>query len=398
MAWSASGRYVFSSRSSRSVQETDIWRTPADGGEPERITHHNGWTASPLSLDERTLLYIASDENNAGTWLYAMDLDTREEHRLSIGIEQYSSISAAASTPGRGRRLVATMSNPAGSLWFVPIGPSVAPEAAASVFPVPSAQVSSPRFGPDYLLYLSSRELADGLWKLQGDASTELWKAREGAVLAAPAVSRDGRQIAISVLRQGRARLFVMTSDGANPQPLAPLLDVREASSWSPDGKTLAVTGYDDKGPGLFLVPLDGGAPVRLYDKLCYLPAWSPDGRYILFAEYVQGPTMQVRAVTSEGQSVGLPVIRFTRPGTRVMSSAYRFLPDGKSLVLLEGEWRTPQFWLVNLETGNRRQLTDLRPGRATRSFDVTPDGKRILFDRVQENADIVLIDLPARQ
>ncbi len=189
-----------------------------------------------------------------------------------------------------------------------------------------------------------------------------------------------------------------MTSDGANPQPLAPLLDVREASSWSPDGKTLAVTGYDDKGPGLFLVPLDGGAPVRLYDKLCYLPAWSPDGRYILFAEYVQGPTMQVRAVTSEGQSVGLPVIRFTRPGTRVMSSAYRFLPDGKSLVLLEGEWRTPQFWLVNLETGNRRQLTDLRPGRATRSFDVTPDGKRILFDRVQENADIVLIDLPARQ
>ena len=88
MAWSASGRYVFSSRSSRSIQETDIWRMPAEGGEPERITHHNGWTASPLSLDERTLLYIASDENNAGTWLYAMDLDTREEHRLSVGIEQ----------------------------------------------------------------------------------------------------------------------------------------------------------------------------------------------------------------------------------------------------------------------------------------------------------------------
>jgi len=79
------------------------------------------------------------------------------------------------------------------------------------------------------------------------------------------------------------------------------------------------------------------------------------------------------------------------------MSSAYRFLPDGKSLVLLDGDLRKPMFWLVNLETGARRQLTDLRAGRSTRSFDVTPDGKSILFDRVQENADIVLIELAQR-
>jgi hypothetical protein len=39
--------------------------------------------------------------------------------------------------------------------------------------------------------------------------------------------------------------------------------------------------------------------------------------------------------------------------------------------------------------------LTDLRPGRNIRTFDVTLDGKRILFDRVQENSDIVLIELP---
>jgi serine/threonine protein kinase/dipeptidyl aminopeptidase/acylaminoacyl peptidase len=396
--WSATGRYVYSARSTRNVQESDIWRAPAGGGEPERITHHDGWTAYPTELDERTLLYIANDENNAGTWLYAMDLETREEHRLSVGIEQYASIAASAPVAGRPRRLVATVSNPVNSLWSVPIGNSVAPESAASVFPVPSAQVSSPRFGPDYLLYLSSRELADGLWKLQGDSATELWKSSEGAVLAAPAVSRDGRHIAIEVLKQGTARLYVMTSDGANPQALAPSLDVREASSWSPDGKTLAVAGHDDRGPGLFLVPVDGSAPVRLYDKLCYLPAWSPDGRFILFSEYVQGPTMQVRAVTAEGKPFALPVIQITRPGTRAMISAYRFLPDGKSLVVQRGEWRKPEFWLVNLETGARRQLTDLRPGRPTRSFDVTPDGSRILFDRVQENSDIVLIDLPQRR
>ncbi len=77
------------------------------------------------------------------------------------------------------------------------------------------------------------------------------------------------------------------------------------------------------------------------------------------------------------------------------MSGAYRFLPDGKSLVVQQGEWRKPQFSLVNLETGARRQLTDLRPGQPIRSFDVARDGKSIVFDRVQENSDIVLIELP---
>jgi Tol biopolymer transport system component len=397
VGWSADGRYVYSSRSTRNVQETDIWRAPAAGGEPERLTHHNGWTAYPTPLDERTLLYIASDENNAGTWLYALDLEKRVERRLSIGIEQYGSIAASAPAPGRPPRLVVTLFNPTGSLWSIPIGNSVAPDSAASVFAVPTAQVSSPRFGPDYLLYLSSRELADGLWKLQGGTAAELWKASEGSVITAPSISRDGRQIAIAVLRQGRVGLYVMTADGANPRRVAPSLNVREEPSWSPDGKTLAVTGYDDKGAGLFLVPLDGGAPVRLYDKLCYFPAWSPDGRYILFAEYFLGAQMQTKAITPDGKPFPLPIIRFLRPGVRTMSSAYRFLPEGNSLVLLEGDWRKPQFWLVNLETGARRELTDLRPGKVTRSFDVTPDGKRIVFDRVQENADIVLIELAGK-
>jgi Tol biopolymer transport system component len=394
VGWSADSRYVYSARATRKVQESDIWRTLAIGGKPERITHHNAWTAYPTALDDRTLLYIASDDNNRGTWLYAMDLDRRVEHRLSVGIEQYSSIAASPPLAERARRLVATVSNPVASVWSIPITESVAPESAASTIRMPSAQVSAPSFGPDYLLYLSSRELADGLWKLQGGSATELWNADEGAVLAPPAVSADGRQIAIAALKHGRAGLYVMTSDGSNPQALAQSIDVRESPTWSPDGQTIAVTGSDDEGAGLFLVSLDGTAPVRLYDKQCYLPAWSPDGRYILFAEYVRGSLMQIKAITREAKFVPLPDIQIARSGTRAVSSAYRFLPDGKSLVVQQGEWRRPQFSLIDLVTGARRPLTDLHAGRPIRSFDVSPDGKSIVFDRVQENSDIVLIEL----
>ena len=73
---------------------------------------------------------------------------------------------------------------------------------------------------------------------------------------------------------------------------------------------------------------------------------------------------------------------------------AHRFLPDGKSLVILQGGARDWDFWLYSVDANTVRRLTRLKPGFALKSFDISPDGKRILFDRIRENSDIVLIDL----
>jgi hypothetical protein len=51
-------------------------------------------------------------------------------------------------------------------------------------------------------------------------------------------------------------------------------------------------------------------------------------------------------------------------------------------------------FWSLDLETGRTRQLTRLSKTATMQSFDVAPDGKRIVFDRLRENSDIVLIQL----
>jgi hypothetical protein len=41
------------------------------------------------------------------------------------------------------------------------------------------------------------------------------------------------------------------------------------------------------------------------------------------------------------------------------------------------------------------RPLTSFTDPAAMRTFDITPDGKQIVFDRLRENSDVVLIDLP---
>jgi hypothetical protein len=54
-------------------------------------------------------------------------------------------------------------------------------------------------------------------------------------------------------------------------------------------------------------------------------------------------------------------------------------------------------FSLLDIATGVQRPLTNLDREILMRSFDVSPDGKQILFDRYRQNPDIVLIDLPPR-
>jgi len=50
---------------------------------------------------------------------------------------------------------------------------------------------------------------------------------------------------------------------------------------------------------------------------------------------------------------------------------------------------------LFDLTTGERRRLTRLRLGESLQQFDVSPGGDRLVFERLKENSDIVLIELP---
>ena len=183
-----------------------------------------------------------------------------------------------------------------------------------------------------------------------------------------------------------------MSADGLNVRPIAETLDIREAPSWSPDGRWIAVCANEGQTNPLLKVPAGGGPPIRLVEGVTYDPVWSPDGRLIAYSESHGGGSYQVRAVTPEGKPYPLPEVWVRFAGNR-----YRFLPDGRGLVLTVGQVRQQNFWLLDFQTQRLRQLTDLQKGFDTKSFDISRDGKQILFDRYRENSDVVLIDLQPR-
>ena len=388
LSWSPDGRFLYFSHGIP-PDEMDIWRVPSAGGPAERMTTHNSRVAYPVLLDTRTLLYTATDDDGTGPWLYARNVEQQQSERLSNAVEHYISIAASADVPGRPRRLTATVSNPSVNIWSVPITDSITSDAAHVA--LPTARSAAPRFGSDSLIvYLASRGGADGLWRLAGTDANEVWRPAQGAVVGAAAISPDGRTACFPVRKQRRSTLYCTGIDGTGARPLADSLDVRGAASFSPDGRWLAVAARSRAGMRVFKVSVNDGRAVQIVDSVSSSPVWSPDGAFILYSGTPRARNVPVKAVTPEGRPYDIPALSVDRVG-----DSYRFLPRTRQLVVKLGGFRRQDFWLVDLATGSRRRLTSLRPGESLNRFDVSPDGKRILFERVVENSDVVLIEVP---
>src|SRR5271170_5158576 len=389
--WSPDGRWIYFVHGTPATKEMDLWRIDPDGKHPERLTQRNTDIAYPTPVGDRTVFYVARDGDGSGPWLWAFDLKRRDSQRASVGLEQYTSVQASAD----GRKLVATISNPVAGLWTVPILDHIAPDRVADEhdvkpFTVPTERALAPRFGGSSLFYLSSLGTGDGLWRLRDGQATEVWKGADGALIETPAVSPDGGRVAIVLRRNGKRQLHVLSSDGAELQPIAEGIDVQGTSCWSPDARWIVTGGSDATGPGLFKIPLEGGSPVRLVAGQALNPVWSPDGSLIVYAGTNVRTVAPLLAVHPDGTSVKLPDITLRRLGEHV-----RFSPDGKSLIYMQGLLASQDFWLLDLASMKSRLLTRLQSRAAMRTFDVTSDGKQIVFDRLRENSRVVMIDLP---
>jgi serine/threonine protein kinase/Tol biopolymer transport system component len=384
--WSPDGRWIYFVHGTPATREMDLWRIDPEGRNPERLTHRNTDIEYPTPSGNRTVFYVARDGDGSGPWLWAFDLKRKDSRRVSIGLEQYTSVQASAD----GLKLVATISNPVAGLWTVPILDRVVEEHDVKPFTVPTERALAPRFGGSSLFYLSSLGTGDGLWRFRDGQAAEIWKGADGALIEAPAVSPDGGRVAIVLRRNGKSQLHILSSDGAELQPIAAGVDVQGTSCWSPDAKWIVTGGIDATGPGLFKIPLDGGSPVRLVSGQALNPVWSPDGSLIVYAGTNVSTFAPLLAVHPDGTSVELPHISLRRLGEHV-----RFSLDGKSLIYMQGMLASQDFWLLDLASMKSRPLTRLQNRATMRTFDVTSDGKQIVFDRLRENSQVVMIDLP---
>ena len=361
----------------------------------EQLTHQHPDVNFLAPLDQRTLLYVARADDWSGPWLWALDIESRVTRRVTVGLEQYVSVSASRN----GRRVVATVANPTASLWRVPLRDERVEDRDVESYPVPAERALAPRFNGTSLFYLSlsTRGTGDGLWRVENGHTFEVRKGADSVLTEPAAVSPDGSRVAVVVRQEGKRRLAVMSADGTNSRTLAASIEIQgvvgqSAADWSPDETRIVAGGRDAQGPGLFMIPVDGGAPERLVATDAFNPVWSPKGDWIVYATGFGGAGGRnlLRGVRPDGTAVPMPDVHVRNGG------AHRFLPSGMGLVYLPN-METKDFWLLDLATNQSRQLTHFSDRGFLNTFDITPDGRYLVFDRSRQNSDVFLIDLPPK-
>ncbi|HEX2461143.1 MAG TPA: hypothetical protein VHJ58_13435, partial [Vicinamibacterales bacterium] len=385
--WSPDRRFIYFAQGSL-PDRMDIWRMSPTGGPPERITRHDAVVTHPVFLNAKTLMYLAGDQEGGGPWIHSLDVDGRVPQRLSLGIDRYTSLAGS----GDGRRLVATLATTKSTLLRVPVTANQADLSESRPISLTTGNGSSPRLGAGFLLYVTSKGTTDSIWMLAGDLATEVWSAPESRIVGGPAIARDGRRIAFTVRRSGQTLLYVANLDGSNVRVVSSSLELQGGPAWAPDGQSITVAAVVDRVPRLFNVPVDGRSPARLMEEYSVDPVWSPDGKMILYSGPDIGTTFPVKAANADGSAYALPDLTLTR-GARHLT----FMGGRRSIVALRGEIRYKNLWLIDLETGAERQLTNFPSDFHVRDFDISADGREIVLEQIQDHSDIVLIEVPQR-
>jgi Tol biopolymer transport system component len=381
--WSPDDAYIYFARGVP-PDAWDIWRIRPSGADLERITHHNSRVSHPVLLNPQTLLYLATDADGSGPWLYALDLRERIPHRLSLGLERYTSLAASAD----GQRLLATVAVAQSSLWSVSLTDQPAGTAEATRLLPESSGGVSPRLGPNYLLYVAHRGGSESIWKFSDGAARQLWSDAHVLVVGAPAIAPDGERIAFTVAEGPQIRLYVMSSDGSHLRVVTDSLSLRGNPVWGLDGQTIISAVMTEGEPRLSTIPLNGSPPVQLVAEYSIDPVWSRDGQFLLYSGADLGTTFPVRAVTRDGRPYGVQTLILPRGARRIV-----FWREGAAVVVLRGELDHKEFWLVDLRSGAERQLTKLAASFVIHDFDVSADGSRIVFDRSEDTSQIALIE-----
>lgn len=226
------------------------------------------------------------------------------------------------------------------------------------------AMSAEPRTGQ--IVFSSNRSGAWRIWTVKADSSDlkQLTKQDSDDQDVDPVFSPDGKAILFTSTRGGKAGIWRMAADGSKPERLCEgdqaewspdsakivlrrneriltreLAGGKEktltpadwphcsAPAWSPDGKTIAFAARWDAGNGLYLVPVDGGQPVKVYDKqgACE-PHWSPDGLRLVYETETH-----ICSINPDGTK-NRPVTYFGG-----VQRYGRYSPDGKTIVFCQG-------------------------------------------------------------
>jgi TolB protein len=207
--------------------------------------------------------------------------------------------------------------------------------------------------------------------------------------------SPDGKQIAFVSDRSGDAEVYIAGSDGTGTQQLTNAAGRDAHPSWHPDGTMVFQSPREEGHTRIFRMNRDGSGQRSLAatSGFCGVPFASPNGKGIAFQCSASSKEFGTDAapwriyLLEKGHAQPRPVTN--GPGNDQVPA---WSPDGRKLLFFSDRSGTNQLYELTLSSGAVRQLTQGPAAHSSASY--SPDGKRIALMRAEpgKKADVFVL------
>ncbi|MCK5146714.1 PD40 domain-containing protein [bacterium] len=194
-----------------------------------------------------------------------------------------------------------------------------------------------------------------------------------------PVLSPDGNRLAFRWDGANGYRSSIYVKIIGSEQPLR-LTDAEYATepAWSPDGRYILYIKMTDKGRELYAVPSLSGPERRLVEGVIGArdPVWSPDGAYLAFA-YRENSARTNSIYTYHLESQILKQVTQPEMGHTIDRKPV-FSPDGKKIAFIRTVDGQLDVYVLSLQHGQLKRIT--RTNQWVIDVDWAPDGKTLIY------------------
>jgi serine/threonine protein kinase/WD40 repeat protein len=376
--WSPDGRAVAVSLLRLGNQSFILYALSLSDGSVHELHSSSNAIGRPLWLPEGdTLLLVMTDNNDRGQ-LWTISYPKAEIRRVTNDLTDYR---MRADLTHDAKTMAMVADHVVSNVWITQTG-SLGKAKQITSLALPLFEVAEARDGN--LLAVGQ----DGkLWSFRADGSE---RTSFAGLKNVSQFTPCAQYIVFTLPRAGTKDIMRVESNGANATRLVSGDIVSLVCT--PDGKYILYADYSSPHT-ISRILVEGGTPERVAQVVGFLVgrlSISPDGKFLAYPyeEYTPTPTVRLAIISSQG---GPPTKVITAPGGAYARGSLLWSPDGKSLQYTLTEKEASNIWEQPLNEDPPRQLTRFDSGRIF-DFHWSLDGKRLLMCRGEVSSDVVLL------
>jgi len=360
---------------------TDIYLASIQGGQTRRLTFDktviwgNAWDAEGQSL-------VISSHRGGDFGLWRVPIAGGTPERLSIGSTSafYPSIAL------QGNRLAYRMGTLHPNIWRLALDASLRPISPAAPLMISSVADEGPQFSPDgnKIVFDSQRSGNNEIWVANADGSEPIRLTSLNVLSGTPRWSPDGKFIAFDSRPGDHSHIFVISAVGGAPRQITHGDFEASVPSWSRDGKWIYFTSNRFGIWQLFKVSTQGGDPLQVTKKGGFAAFESPDGSALYYWKDNDHGIWKMPLPAGEEKRI-LPL--------GLDWGRWAVLNDG--IYFVDSNQPRPVISFFDFASHRISRIATIEKALPFEvpAFDVSPDGRTVLFLQVEMQGDIMLVE-----